>query len=88
MGNQPFSFQTGSKPRNRKIKRAFESTRKVPKEQRGVNYANHRFQRFPTHLSLNEDAPAERMQESGETRKIGAFPMVGGLHHSYTSRAA
>ena len=41
-----------------------------------------------THLSLNKDAPIERGKESPEMGKIGAIPMVGGLHHRYTRRVA
>jgi len=41
-----------------------------------------------THLSLNKDAPEERGKESLEMGKINAIPMVGGLHHRYTRRAA
>ena len=40
------------------------------------------------HLSLNKDAPEGRVPESADIGKIQAIPVVGGLHHHYTSRAA
>ncbi len=41
-----------------------------------------------THLSLNKDAPAGRVKEPPEMGVIKAFPVIGGLHHRYTRRAA
>ncbi len=41
-----------------------------------------------THLSLEKDSPEPRKVESPDQRKIVDFPMVGGLHHRYSRRAA
>jgi putative transposase len=41
-----------------------------------------------THLSLHKDAPEPREHESIDRGKVVALPMVGGLHHRYTRRAA
>ncbi len=41
-----------------------------------------------THLSLGKDTPARRETEPPELGKVVALPMVGGLHHRYTRRAA
>ncbi len=41
-----------------------------------------------THLALNKDAPELRERESPDGGKVIALPMVGGLHHRYTRRAA
>jgi len=41
-----------------------------------------------THLSLNKDAPEGRVAESAEKGKIRGFPVIGGLHHVYTRKAA
>ena len=43
---------------------------------------------YRTHLSLKKDAPTGRVQESAELGRIRALPVVGGLHHRYTRRAA
>ncbi len=43
---------------------------------------------YRTHLSLNKDAPEGRLPESAEIGKIRALPVVSGLHHRYTRRAA
>jgi hypothetical protein len=41
-----------------------------------------------THLALGKDTPYLRKRESNDGGKIVALPMVGGLHHRYTRRAA
>jgi transposase InsO family protein len=41
-----------------------------------------------THLALGKDAPERRKRESTDGGKVMALPMVGGLHHRYTRRAA
>ncbi len=41
-----------------------------------------------THLGLDKDAPEPRERESTDGGKVVALPMVGGLHHRYTRRAA
>ena len=41
-----------------------------------------------THLALDKDAPEPRQRESIDGGKVVALPMVGGLHHRYTRRAA
>jgi hypothetical protein len=41
-----------------------------------------------THLALDKDTPERRKHESPEGGKVIALPMVGGLHHRYTRRAA
>lgn len=41
-----------------------------------------------THLALDKDAPEPRKRESIDGGKVVALPMVGGLHHRYTRRAA
>ena len=41
-----------------------------------------------THLALDKDAPESRERESIDGGKVIALPMVGGLHHRYTRRAA
>ena len=41
-----------------------------------------------THLSLHKDAPEGREKELREMGKIKAIPVIGGLHHRYTRRAA
>jgi hypothetical protein len=41
-----------------------------------------------THLSLDKDPPESRPVEPPEGGRIVATPMVGGLHHRYTRRAA
>ena len=41
-----------------------------------------------THLALDKDAPEPRQRESIDGGKAIALPMVGGLHHRYTRRAA
>jgi hypothetical protein len=41
-----------------------------------------------THLSLGKDAPEPRRVEPPDRGQIVATPMVGGLHHRYSRRAA
>jgi hypothetical protein len=41
-----------------------------------------------THLSLAKDAPEPRPVERLDEGRIVETPMVGGLHHRYTRRAA
>ena len=41
-----------------------------------------------THLSLGKDAPEPRSVERPDRGRIVATPMIGGLHHRYTRRAA
>jgi putative transposase len=41
-----------------------------------------------THLSLDKDAPEPRSVERPDRGRVVATPMVGGLHHRYSRRAA
>ena len=41
-----------------------------------------------THLALGKDAPEPRRVEPPDRGQIVATPMVGGLHHRYSRRAA
>jgi hypothetical protein len=41
-----------------------------------------------THLSLGKDAPEPRPAEPPESGRVLELPLVGGLHHRYTRRAA
>jgi putative transposase len=41
-----------------------------------------------THLSLGKDAPEPRAVEPPERGEVVELPLVGGLHHLYTRRAA
>jgi putative transposase len=41
-----------------------------------------------THLSLGKDAPEPRSVHRPDLGRIVETPMVGGLHHRYTRRAA
>jgi putative transposase len=41
-----------------------------------------------THLSLGKDAPEPRAVEAPETGKVVELPVVGGLHHWHSRRAA
>lgn len=41
-----------------------------------------------THLSLDKDSPRPRAVEPVEAGVVTALPVVGGLHHRYTRRAA
>jgi hypothetical protein len=41
-----------------------------------------------THLALDKDAPEPPELEFIDGGKVIALPMVGGLHHRYTRRAA
>ena len=46
------------------------------------------YHRCRTHLSLEKDTPEPRPVERPEQGGIVEMPMVGGLHHQYTRRAA
>ncbi len=46
------------------------------------------YHRARTHLSLDKDAPEPRAVERLEQGRIVETPMVGGLHHRYSRRAA
>jgi hypothetical protein len=41
-----------------------------------------------THLSLDKDSPEPRAVEPPEMGEVFELPLVGGLHHRYTRRAA
>jgi putative transposase len=41
-----------------------------------------------THLSLDKDGPEPRPVERSEMGELVELPVVGGLHHRYTRRAA
>jgi putative transposase len=41
-----------------------------------------------THLSLDKDSPEPRAVEPPEVGEVIELPLVGGLHHLYTRRAA
>ena len=41
-----------------------------------------------THLSLDKDSPEPRAVEAPELGEVIELPVVGGLHHRYTRRAA
>ena len=41
-----------------------------------------------THLSLGKDSPDSRSVEPAHKGNVVALPMVGGLHHRYTRKAA
>jgi hypothetical protein len=41
-----------------------------------------------THLALAKDAPEPHERESTDGGSVLPLPMVGGLHHRYTRRAA
>jgi putative transposase len=41
-----------------------------------------------THLSLEKDSPEPRPIEPPELGEVVELPLVGGLHHRYTRRAA
>ena len=41
-----------------------------------------------THLALESDCPVPRPVENVDQGEIIEMPMVGGLHHRYTRRAA
>ena len=46
------------------------------------------YHRYRTHLSLEKDSPESRLLERLDQGRIVETPMVGGLHHRYTRRAA
>jgi len=41
-----------------------------------------------THLGIEKDCPVPRPVENPDTGEIVALPVLGGLHHRYTRRAA
>ena len=41
-----------------------------------------------THLGIEKDCPVSRPVEKPDTGEIVALPVLGGLHHRYTRRAA
>jgi hypothetical protein len=41
-----------------------------------------------THLALDKDCPIHRAVEPPEDGPIRAIPILGGLHHRYTRKAA
>ncbi len=43
---------------------------------------------FRTHLSLGRDSPVHRAVEPPELGNVRKIPILGGLHHRYTRRAA
>jgi putative transposase len=51
-------------------------------------FVNEYYHRCRTHLSLGKDAPEARSIEPPEMGKVIELPLVGGLHHQYTRRAA
>ncbi len=57
---------------------AYDSARKYLKYYHGSR----------THLALGKDAPEPRNREFIDGGKVIALPMVSGLHHRYTRRAA
>ncbi len=52
------------------------------------NYIAHYCHPCRTHLSLGKDTPEGRAVEPPELGKVVELPVVGGLHHRYTRRAA
>jgi len=46
------------------------------------------YHRSRTHLSLGKDSPDPRPNETPELGDVIELPLVGGLHHRYTRRAA
>jgi hypothetical protein len=51
-------------------------------------YVNHYCHGSRTHLSLDKDSPEARAVEPPEMGEVVELPVVGGLHHRYTRRAA
>ena len=51
-------------------------------------YVDEYYHRCRTHLSLGKDAPMGREVELPEIGEVIELPVVGGLHHRYTRRAA
>ena len=51
-------------------------------------FVNEYYHRCRTQLSLGKDAPEARSIEPPEMGKVIELPLVGGLHHQYTRRAA
>ena len=46
------------------------------------------YHRHRTHRALDRDCPVPRPVEEAEQGKVIELPLVGGLHHRYTRRAA
>jgi hypothetical protein len=51
-------------------------------------YVSDYYHNSRTHLSLDKDSPEPRAVEPPEMGEVLEFPVVGGLHHRYTRRAA
>ena len=51
-------------------------------------FVNEYYHPCRTHLSLGKDAPEPRAVEPPEAGEVIELPVVGGLHHRYTRRAA
>jgi putative transposase len=51
-------------------------------------FVNEYYHPCRTHLSLGKDAPEPRAVEAPETGRVVELPLVGGLHHRYSRRAA
>jgi len=52
------------------------------------SYVSDYYHSCRTHLSLDKDTPEPRPVEGSEMGEVVELPVVGGLHHLYTRRAA